>query len=129
MKRTNILVIEDDHAIRDIISYVLLSEGYDVLTCDTLEPLERIAACEPELIILDEWINAREGTMLCKEIKKIHLLARVPVIILSTAFDIEQIALACKADGFVRKPFDVDVLLLEIKKCLTRNINAISNNK
>lgn len=127
MKRTNILVIEDDHAIRDIISYVLLSEGYDVLTCDTLEPLEQIAACGAELILLDEWINAREGTMLCKEIKKIHQLARVPVMILSTASDIEQIALSCKADGFVHKPFDVDVLLSEIRKCLTRDRDAISN--
>ncbi|SDF77887.1 two-component system, OmpR family, phosphate regulon response regulator PhoB [Mucilaginibacter pineti] len=127
MKRTNILVIEDDHAIRDIVSYVLWSEGYDVLTCDTLEPLEQIAACRPELIVLDEWINAREGTMLCKEIKKIHQLARVPVIILSTASDIEQIALSCKADGFVHKPFDVDVLLAEIKKCLTKNADAISH--
>ena len=127
MKRTNILVIEDDHAIRDIISYVLLSEGYDVLTCDTLEPLGQIAACGPELILLDEWINAREGTMLCKEIKQVHQMAQIPVIIISTASDVEQIALSCKADGFVRKPFDVDVLLAEIKKCLNRSIDAISN--
>lgn len=70
MKRKNIVVVEDDQAIRDIIAYVLLSEGYEPLGCDKLEPLSGITRYRPELIILDEWVNAREGTMLCQEIKK-----------------------------------------------------------
>ncbi len=126
MKRKNIVVVEDDQAIRDIISYVLLSEGYEPLGCDKLEPLTGITRYRPELIILDEWVNAREGTMLCQEIKKIHELAHVPVIVISTSHDIEQIALACKADGFVRKPFELAGLLAEIKRCLNVKTGAIS---
>ncbi len=126
MKRKNILVIEDDHAIRDIISYVLLSEGYEPLGCDKLEPLEEIISHQPDLILLDEWVNAREGTMLCQEIKKLHQLAQVPVVIISTAHDIERIALACKADGFVHKPFAVEVLLAEIKRCLPSKSSLLS---
>ncbi len=126
VKRKNILVIEDDHAIRDIIAYVLLSEGYEPLGCDKLEPLVEIIRYQPDLIVLDEWVNAREGTMLCQEIKKIHQLARIPVVIISTSHDIEQIALACKADGFVHKPFAVDILLAEINRCLPAKTNAVS---
>lgn len=118
MRRKNILIIEDDEAIREIISYLLLSEGYEPVGCDKLEPLDEIVRYKPELIVLDEWVNAREGTMLCQEIKLIHGLVGVPVIILSTSFEIEQIALSCKAEGFVRKPFVIDAILAEIRRCL-----------
>ncbi|MBK0378496.1 response regulator [Mucilaginibacter segetis] len=119
MRRKNILIIEDDQAIREIISYLLLSEGYEPLGCPKSEQLEELHRYEPELILLDEWVNDREGTMLCQEIKLIHRLAGVPVIIISTSADIEQIALSCKADGFVRKPFDIAAMLAEIKRCLS----------
>jgi DNA-binding response OmpR family regulator len=118
MRRKKVLIIEDDQAIREIISYLLLSEGYEPLGCERPGQLEDILGYEPELILLDEWVDAREGTMLCQEIRLIHRLAGVPVIIISTSADIEQIALSCKADGFVRKPFAIHDMLAEIKRCL-----------
>jgi len=59
-----------------------------------------------------------EGPMLCKEIKAIERLAHIPVIIFSTAMDIEQIAATCKANGYVHKPFDLDTLITEVRKFL-----------
>jgi DNA-binding response OmpR family regulator len=60
--------------------------------------------------------------MLCKEIKSIAHIAHVPVIIFSTANDITDIVKVCGADGYIQKPFDVDVLLTEIRKFLPLNL-------
>lgn len=56
--------------------------------------------------------------MLCKDIKAVHEIQHIPVIIFSTAHNIEEIAKTCKADGFVRKPFDFDDLTTEVAKCM-----------
>ncbi|HEY4195002.1 MAG TPA: response regulator [Mucilaginibacter sp.] len=111
-----ILVLEDDEDIRNIIRFILEEEGYNVFGCNC--ELYGLDAYAPDLILLDEWINQQEAHMLCKEIKILENLAAVPVIIFSTALAIEEIAATCKADGFIRKPFDLDVLLAEIRKFL-----------
>lgn len=112
-----ILIIERDNAIREIISLVLAEEGYQVIAVSH-HSLNTLHALNPHLILLDEWLpDLKQGHLVCLELKAIHELLHVPVIILSTAADIEEIACACKADGFVRKPFDIDELLLEVKKC------------
>lgn len=121
MNRKTILILEDDRAISELISYVLLLENYDIINAEKLEPITTLTAYQPDLIILDEWVNDKEGHMLCKEIKKIHALARVPVIILSTSPDIDQIADTCDADGALPKPFDIADLIAEVKRCLIRS--------
>ena len=102
--------------IQDIVTNVLESEGYKVIGARFV--LEDLLKIEADLILLDEWINKREGYMLCKEIKAISALARVPVIIFSTANNIIEIVKTCGADGYVQKPFELDTLLAEIKKFL-----------
>ena len=110
------LIAENDKDIRELVSFILESEGYEVQSCPYT--LENLLIMEADLILLDEWVNFKEGPMLCKEIKAIERLAHVPVIIFSTAPDIEQIAAACRANGYVHKPFDLETLLSEVRKFL-----------
>ena|ERR1700744_1456856 len=111
-----VLIVENDEDIRNIVGYILENEGYDVAGCDcTLENLLTIPA---DLILLDEWVNQKAGAMLCKEIKTVERLRQVPVIIFSTAVDIERIAADCQANGYVHKPFDLDTLVTEVRKFL-----------
>jgi DNA-binding response OmpR family regulator len=112
-----VLIIENDRDIRDIVCMVLEAEGYEILTLDTTLPLNFIDY-NADLILLDEWYNEKEGPMLCHEIKSIHQMQHTPIIIFSTSVKIEEIAKSCKADGFVRKPFDIVDLLSEIEKCM-----------
>lgn len=114
--KKKVLIIENDQVIQEIVTYILESEGYEVTGVRYApEHLENIHA---DLILLDEWINRREGHMLCKEIKTISALAKVPVIIFSTAANILDIVATCGADGYVQKPFNLDILLAEIQKFL-----------
>ena len=110
------LIAENDEDIRNLVSFILENEGYDVESCPYT--LENLRGMQADLILLDEWVNSKGGPMLCKEIKAIEQLAHVPVIIFSTASAIEQIAAACQANGYVHKPFDLDTLLTEVHKFL-----------
>jgi len=117
VKKKKLLIVEDDRDIRDIVSYILECEGFEIVATN-YQPAHQLPVHTADLILLDEWVDKKEGHMLCVEIKDIHKDLHVPVIILSTAHNIEDIAKTCKADGFVRKPFDVDELVIEVNKCL-----------
>jgi DNA-binding response OmpR family regulator len=114
--KKKVLIVENDEDIRNIVGLILENEGYEVAGCDCT--LENLLTMEADLILLDEWVNLKEGPMLCKEIKGIEKLAYIPVIIFSTATDIEAIAQTCKANGYVHKPFDLDTLTDEVRKFL-----------
>ncbi|MBW4890773.1 response regulator [Mucilaginibacter sp. HMF5004] len=116
MKKT-VLIIEDDNDIRDIVSYILESEGFNVIATNP-KPAIELPVHRCNIVLIDEWLNKTEGHMLCQEIKKIHQMQHLPVIILSTSAKIEEIAISCKADGFIRKPFELDELVNVVKKCL-----------
>jgi DNA-binding response OmpR family regulator len=118
--KKRVLIIENDLDIQNIVSYVLELEGYEVLAIKPCAA-ELVPRHRADVILLDEWINKREGHMLCTEIKEIKEIQHVPVIIFSTAVDIEAIAHVCKADGFVHKPFDIDALVNEVKRCCSQN--------
>jgi len=114
--RKKVCIIENDEEIKQIVTYILELEGYDVVGARyDSAALVRLKA---DLILLDEWVNKREGHMLCREIKAIEALQPVPVIIFSTAPDIADIAKNCNADGFVHKPFDLDTLTAVVKSFL-----------
>lgn len=102
------MIIENDHDIRFIVEFILQEHGYDTLSIPEPDELSAIIAFNPDLILLDEFINSKPGHRLCRKIKQIPDLATVPVIILSTANDIELIAKECEANDFVRKPFELE---------------------
>lgn len=110
------MIIENDDEIRTIVTYVLESEGYEVQGAGYSDNI--LTGIQADLILLDEWVNNKQGHMLCKDIKALEELKAVPVIIFSTATDIADIAKSCSADGFIQKPFDIDTLTSEVKKFL-----------
>jgi two-component system phosphate regulon response regulator PhoB len=106
--RKKVLIIENDQDIRHIVEFILEEQGFATLSMPEPEDLSEIVPFAPDVILLDEFINARPGHRLCRQIKQITGLATVPVIILSTANDIELIATECDANDYIRKPFDVE---------------------
>jgi two-component system phosphate regulon response regulator PhoB len=63
---------------------------------------------------LDEFVNSQPGHRLCRKIKQVPALAAIPVIILSTANDIELIAAECEANDHLSMPFDVDEMVRKV---------------
>lgn len=112
-----VLLVEDNQDICEIVKWVLEEDGFQVNVTGHV-PATGLINFKADLIVLDEWVNDQEGHMLCKEIKTIHDLKHIPVVIFSTAIDIEELMETCGADGFVRKPFDIGDLLVEVNRLL-----------
>jgi DNA-binding response OmpR family regulator len=109
--KKRVLIIENDQDIRGIVDFILQEQGFETLSIPEPEGLSELVNFCADLILLDEFINNRPGHRLCRKIKQIPALAAIPVIILSTANDIELIAAECEANDYLSKPFDVEVIV------------------
>jgi len=106
-----VLIIENDRDIRDLVEMILGDEGFDTLSMPEPQTLSVVVDFKPDIILIDEFINNKPGHRLCLKIKESGLLKGIPVIILSTAVDIELIAKECSANDYLRKPFDVQEMI------------------
>ncbi len=109
--KKKVLIIENDQDIRLIVDFILTEQDFITMSIPEPEDLLAIIPFRPDVILLDEFINSRPGHRLCRKIKQVAALKDVPVIILSTADDIELIAKECEANDYVRKPFDVEEMV------------------
>ena len=113
--KKRILVVENDKDIRDILSIILIDEGYQVRVYGTEEHIfDHIRDFKPHVILLDIIRPTVEGTELCRSIKAAETTKHIPVIVLSTHLKIESVKEVC-ADEVVPKPFDVPQLLKAIE--------------
>jgi DNA-binding response OmpR family regulator len=115
-----ILVVEDEPAIRDLVGDVLEEEGYTVEVAGSIdEALRRIREERPELLILDLMLPGRTGWTFLRERRADADLARIPVLVVSAAGQDRLLeAKEIGADGFLSKPFDVDVLSMLVRSFL-----------
>ena len=119
MKR-KVLIIENDQEIRDIIAWILEEEGFVTLCSPEPENLKHIVPFGPDVILIDEFINRKPGHRLCLKIKQEDELKHIPVIILSTADNIELIATECSANEYVRKPFDIHEMVEKVVRVIDK---------
>jgi CheY-like chemotaxis protein len=114
-----ILVIEDDDATREWLTYFLRREGGAVIAVgDSEEALAYLrAARPPNLIVLDMLTPRMDGWAFLEQRRAEPALARIPVLI-TTALGMAspEWAAALGAAGCLRKPADVEALLSEIRR-------------
>ncbi|MDN3547841.1 response regulator [Mucilaginibacter aquaedulcis] len=117
--KKKVLIIENDQDIRHIVEFILQDQGFETLSIPEPQDLSEIIPFEPDVILLDEFINNRPGHRLCRKIKQVPALAVVPVIILSTANDIELIAKECDANDYITKPFNVEDMVNKVVRMVS----------
>jgi len=115
-----ILVIEDDRDIRESIQYALEEGGYDVVASEDSKVLKQFEQIAPDMVLLDNWLTEwksdANGQQISWNLKTNPATKHIPVVIISAVSNIKEIAEAGLADGFLRKPFDLDELLALVKK-------------
>lgn len=113
----SILVADDDYGLRESLQALFELAGYDVrLARDGVEALRALEEREPSLLVLDLMMPRMNGQGVVDEMERRHLRPRIPVLVLSAASDATQRAEQLRADGLVRKPFDIDVVLDEVRR-------------
>ncbi|WP_423146064.1 response regulator [Rubrolithibacter danxiaensis] len=111
-----ILVIEDDTDILSLIQTILETEGYTVIPSTNSTPLSSLDELHPNLILLDHFLGNSLGHTICKELKEDPDSVDIPVILISGAADLQEIAGSCNADSFIKKPFDIDEVINKVKE-------------
>ncbi len=120
---TNVLVVEDEPAVRELLAATLTGAGYEVGQAATgSEAQALVADTPPSLILLDWMLPGMSGLEFAKWLKRDDRTAEVPVIML-TARDEENYkvqGLEAGVDDYVTKPFSTRELLARIKAVLRR---------
>ncbi len=123
MAATQILVVEDESAVRELLAATLLGAGYEVLEAADAGDAQRLVADHsPALILLDWMLPGMTGLEFAKWLKRDEQLSEIPIIML-TARDEENYkvqGLDAGVDDYVTKPFSTRELLARIKAVLRR---------
>lgn len=116
-----ILVVEDSPTQALKLKYILEKQEYTVrLATNGVEGLEAIAERRPTLVISDVLMPEMDGYEFCTRIKGDDELSSIPVILLTTLSDPQDIirGLESGADNFLNKPYSEEALLSRIKYIL-----------
>jgi two-component system alkaline phosphatase synthesis response regulator PhoP len=120
---SKILIIDDEADIRDIISYNLIKEGYEVDSAENgLTGIKKISEFKPDLVILDMMMPGMDGVEVCHIIRNETKNNHVIVCFLSARNeDYSQVAgLESGADDYLAKPVSPRVLISKVKSLLRR---------
>ena len=118
-----VLVVDDEKAIVDILSFNLKKDGYEVLCAyDGSEGLRLARSCDPDLILLDIMLPCMDGFEVCRTLRSEG--DNVPIIMI-TAREEETdkvFGLENGADDYITKPFSMRELLARVKANMRRSL-------
>ncbi len=120
-KTKKILLTDDEPDIIAVVSAVLKYNGYNVITAgDGFQCLEKAESEQPDLILLDKKMPNMDGQTTLLQLQASKKTSHIPVIMLTSCTDGEDIELAQKggAAEYVAKPFDRSVLLEKVARVL-----------
>jgi DNA-binding NtrC family response regulator len=119
-KKSSILVVDDEDALRTVLSGELASEGYDVRTAaDGDEAVSEMGKASFDLVLLDIKMPKVDGFEVLKFVKENHPTSKV---IMLTGFADLKNAIESKklgAEDFVSKPYDLVDLLTTVERVLS----------
>lgn len=109
-----ILVVDDEADVVEILKKRLLMEGYEVVAAfDGQEALLRVAADNPDVVLLDLMLPKLNGFEVLKEIRQKFINKWRPVIIISAKTELDSIkeCYDLEADLYLHKPCNIDNIL------------------
>lgn len=112
-----IYLVEDDSDINDLIKYLLSDFGYRVLTYTTMTAFKQaLEKALPDLIILDIMLPDGNGLEICRKLKSIENMQKIPIFLMSAHVNGSKMAIEACADDFISKPFDINDFTTRVKQ-------------
>ncbi len=123
MSKQTILIIEDERALVEVLTYNLRKEGFEVQSAtDGQDGLRRAQTTLPDLIVLDLMLPVVEGLEVCRILKSGARTRDIPLLMLTARSEEvdEIVGFQMGADDYVTKPFKIKPLIQRIKALLRR---------
>jgi DNA-binding response OmpR family regulator len=118
---TKVLVIDDDPDMTDLLSLLLKTRGFDVISCNNGEEgVLKVRNDSPDVIILDLMMNGMDGWQVCAAIRKFN---SIPILILTALDNPGTVvsALDAGADDFLTKPVSSGLLISRLNTLTRRS--------
>ncbi|MBI4802680.1 MAG: response regulator [Elusimicrobia bacterium] len=116
-----ILIVEDSKTTSVVLKELLESEGHAVfLAGDGVTGIALARREKPDLVLLDLLLPKLNGYEVCNALKRDNSTRHLPILVISTMTSPESIEKAelCGAKNFMKKPYNLEDLLREIKRLL-----------
>lgn len=125
--KITILYVEDNADNRTLVRRIVVSQNYSLLEAvNAAQALDILKNTRPDLILMDINLPEMDGYTLTAKIKSMPGFERVPILALTANVmrgDKEK-TLEAGCDGYIQKPLDVDQLIREVERFLSRRTDA-----
>ena len=132
MSNTHLLLVEDDRALADLVTFHFERSGYDVTrTGDGEEALILVDEVKPDVILLDWMIEGISGIEVCRRLRRRPSSANVPIIMLTARGEEGDRIRGYEtgADDYVTKPFSPRELVARVGAVLRRVRPALASEQ
>ena len=127
LNKGTILYVEDNPDNRTLVRRILLSEDYSLIEAtNAYDAIEILTGTRPDLILMDINMPDMDGYTLTSKIKSMPGFERIPILALTANVmrgDKEK-TLEAGCDGYIQKPLDIDQLVREVERFISRRPNA-----
>ncbi|MCX5701185.1 MAG: response regulator [Candidatus Omnitrophica bacterium] len=121
MEKKRILIVDDEVDLVDMVSLRLEANNFQVIKAfDGQDGLDKARKEKPDLIILDLMLPKIDGYKVCRMLKFDDKYKNIPIILFTAKVQDSDKKLGedVKADAYVTKPFEAEVLLSKIKELI-----------
>lgn len=121
--KARVLIVEDDPALSELLSYNFESDDFDVLTtADGEEALLLAQEQLPDIILLDWMIESLSGIEVCRRLRRDDATKNIPIMMLTARSEEDERirGLETGADDYVTKPFSPGELKARVNAILRR---------
>ena len=132
MARATLMLVEDDPAIAELVTFHFEREGFTVRACaDGEEALLLAREKAPDVVLLDWMVPGLSGIEVCRQLRRMATTANVPIIMLTARGEEEDRVrgLETGADDYVAKPFSPRELVARVAAVLRRVRPALAGEQ
>ena len=120
---SRILLVEDDHDLRDMLQRILTAEGHNVVpAADGQAGLHRSLTDRFDVMVIDRGLPSIDGLELTRRIRGRGIITPIMILTAYGSVSDRVAGLDAGAEDYLVKPFDIDELLARIRALLRRNV-------
>ena len=115
-----ILIVEDEMSIVELLTLILMREGYEVASCQTgRDAISMMKEFHPHLVLLDVMLPGLDGAGIIKIMSDDEMLSNIPVLVTSALVESAHMFQPYpQVKGFCSKPFVLTDLVAKVKKAI-----------